>query len=76
MDENEKRLATKNAPDAVLLTLVQAGSYLSAYELIKYDVVENVRSFFLTGFDEEGLTYNDTGYQLVIKPSDFVTLLS
>jgi hypothetical protein len=63
MDENEKRLAEKIAPEAVLLTLVQAGSFLSAYELIKYDVVEQVRNFFLTGFDEEGLTYSDAGYQ-------------
>lgn len=63
MDKNAKRLAAKIAPEAVLLTLVQAGSFLSAYELIKYDVVEQVRSFFLTGLDEKGLTYNDTGYQ-------------
>jgi hypothetical protein len=49
MDENEKRLAAKIAPEAVLLTLVQAGSFLSAYELtpiIHEKSVEGSRSIF------------------------------
>jgi hypothetical protein len=70
MDENAKRLVAKITPEAVLLTLVHAGSFLSAYELIKYDVIEQVRSFYLTGFDEKGLICNDTGYQRSVLSLD------
>ena len=35
-------------------TLVQAGAFLSAYELIKLQVVDGVRDFYWTGIEEDG----------------------
>lgn len=64
MDEDyAERLAAKIAPESILLTLSHAGSFLCAYELIKSEIVDKVHGFFLRGFDETGLLYDEAEYQ-------------
>lgn len=64
MDEQyAERLAAKLAPSSIFLTLSRAGSFLCAYELIKTEIVDNVRNFFGRGFDETGLLYDEEGYR-------------
>ena len=45
-DDYAARLGAKLAPEGMRETLVRAGCFLSAYELIKIQVVDGVRDFF------------------------------
>lgn len=54
----EEQLAAHLAPDNLRLLLQLSGLYLVGYELLKTTIVSNVSGFFLTGFDESGLTYS------------------
>ncbi len=51
MEDYAEKLAAKVAPDSVATTLIRAGCFLSAYELIKTEIVDRVHSFFWSGFD-------------------------
>lgn len=46
------------SPENVKLALVRAGTFLTGYELVKTSIVDGVKDFFLTGFNEEGPTYS------------------
>jgi hypothetical protein len=59
MDEYANRLKAKLAPDAVALTLVRAGCFLSAYELIKSEVVDKVHGFFWNEFEDGEQRYDE-----------------
>lgn len=63
MTEYGDRLKAKLEPESVLRTLIRAGCLLSAYELIRAEVVDKVRDFYLTGFNQEGYTYDEIAYQ-------------
>jgi uncharacterized protein (DUF1697 family) len=63
MDDYAEKLTAKLAPESVARTLIHAGCFLSAYELIKSEVVDKVHDFYLAGFDEHGLTYDEASYQ-------------
>lgn len=54
----ERRLQRKLAPEEITANLLQAGLLLVAYELLKLEVVENTKSFFVDGFDEGGPSYS------------------
>jgi hypothetical protein len=58
-----ERLKTKLAPESVTRTLILAGRFLSAYELIKSEVVDKAHDFYLTGFNPDGFTYDEARYQ-------------
>lgn len=62
-DVYAEKLKKKLAPESVGRTLILAGCFLSAYELIKSEVVDKVHDFYLTGFNPHGLTYDDVSYQ-------------
>lgn len=62
-DEYAARLNEKLAPKSVVSTLVRAGCLLSAYELIKSEVVGKVYEFFWRGFVDGRHLYDDTSYQ-------------
>lgn len=63
MDEYAARLHAKLAPESVMLTLIRAGCLLSAYELIKSEVVDGVRGFYASGFKGGKQLYDETGYR-------------
>jgi hypothetical protein len=58
-----ERLEDKLAPESVGRTLILAGCFLSAYELIKSEIVDKVHDFYLTGFNPDGFTYDEVTYQ-------------
>jgi hypothetical protein len=64
VDDYEARLTAKLAPESMQQTLIRAGTLLSAYELIKLQVVDGVRDFFWTGNeDDDGNREYDPGYE-------------
>ncbi len=54
-DDFERKLL----PESTTLTLVRASALISGWELIKTSVYDDVRGFFLEGFDESGFLYGD-----------------
>ena len=62
MDEYAARLQAKLAPESVIQTLIRAGCLLSAYELIKSEVVDGVRGFYASGFKGGKQLYDETRY--------------
>ena len=46
-------------------TIVRAGLYLTAFELLHHDVVEKTQGFFLQGFTSDGWTYSPRCYAKV-----------
>lgn len=67
---NKANIAAKLAPESVGLTLVRAGCFLSAYELIKSEVVGNVHEFYLSGLDQGKLQYDEVRYQSEVRQLD------
>src|SRR5579859_3651101 len=63
MDEYADRLKTKLAPESIARTLIHAGCFLSAYELIKSEVVGKVHEFFWRGFEDGQHLYDEAQYQ-------------
>ncbi|WP_280878024.1 hypothetical protein [Streptomyces pseudovenezuelae] len=55
----EQRLNAKLAPESVAATLMRAGCFLSAYELIKPQIIDGVRDFFLCGIAEGEESYDE-----------------
>lgn len=46
-----------------MLTLTRAGCFLSAYELIKSEIVDKVHDFFWRGFEDGKHLYDEVRYQ-------------
>lgn len=61
--EGIARLQAKLQPERIRATLSFAGLYQMTHELIKRSVVDQVKEFYLTGFDQSGYTYDHEGYQ-------------
>ncbi|MEV6013754.1 hypothetical protein AB0M29_44385 [Streptomyces sp. NPDC051976] len=61
-DEDFDRLSAKLAPEAVAATLIRAGCFLSAYELIKPQIIDSVHDFFWRGFDGGKHLYDEARY--------------
>lgn len=59
---DEDRLHLKLAPESVATTLIRAGSFLSAYELIKSEIVDKVHGFFWCGFKDGDHVYDEDAY--------------
>jgi len=59
-EQRAERLAVKLHPDAVRLAMVRAGAVLTGYELVRTEIVDGVRGYYLNGFDEHGLTYSQS----------------
>jgi hypothetical protein len=51
-------MLAKLEPQALRSNLVRAGLFLAGWELLKKEVEEKVRDFYLVGFDEKGLMYS------------------
>ena len=54
----ERKLREKLSPQEVTGNLLWASLFLVAYELLKIDILEKTRGFFLEGFDETGMKYS------------------
>jgi hypothetical protein len=53
--------------EAIGGTLIRAGCFLCAYELIQSEIVPKVRDFFLEGFNEQGYLYDEVGYNRTVR---------
>ncbi|MET7490606.1 hypothetical protein [Streptomyces sp. NPDC005538] len=62
----EQRLSAKLAPESVTTTLVRAGCFLSAYELIKPEIIDSVHEFFWCGFNEGKHLYDEARYEQAV----------
>jgi hypothetical protein len=51
-------LAHKLSPEEVRRNLVKASVFITAYELMKDAILRNVSGFFISGFDQSGLTHS------------------
>src|SRR5687768_12192121 len=49
----------KLEPENIRANLVRAGLYLAGWEMLKTEVQDKVKAFYLIGFDENGFTYSD-----------------
>jgi hypothetical protein len=58
-DTDEERLRRKTALETVMMMLVRAGCLLSAYELIKPEVVDKVHGFFWQGIRDGRHLYDE-----------------
>ncbi|MFC0530424.1 hypothetical protein [Phytohabitans kaempferiae] len=63
-------LEAKLKPWRIRATLAFAGVYQIAHEMIKESVIDEVRSFYCTGFNEAGMTYNEAGYEAEVLALD------
>lgn len=64
VDDYAARLQAKLAPESVGRTLIRAGCFLAAYELIKSEVVKGVHDFYWFGDMRNGQKiYDDARYQ-------------
>ncbi|MGN6199927.1 hypothetical protein [Humibacter sp.] len=57
-DAYAKRLQDKIQPENVATALVRASAFLTGYELVKTAVVDEVKGFFVQGFDQDGLIHS------------------
>lgn len=57
-DAYAERLRDKIQPDTVATALVRAGAFLTGYELVKTAIVDEVKGFFVQGFDQDGLIHS------------------
>lgn len=67
VDDYADRLRLKLAPESMKATLVQAGAFLSAYELIKLQVVDGVRNFYWFGDEVDGKKVLDPEYETKVR---------
>jgi hypothetical protein len=71
VDDYEARLNAKLAPDSMKQTLIRAGAFLSAYELIKLQVIDGVHDFYWHGEMRAGRkVYDDVRYQAEVTARD------
>jgi hypothetical protein len=69
-DDYRARLEAKLAPVRIRSTLSFAGLLMIVYELVKQIVMEDVRGFYLCGFDETGMVYDEEGYAQQVTSLD------
>lgn len=68
--EKLAQLEAKLRPERIRATLSFAGMYQLTHELIKQAVLDQVRSFYLQGFDETGYLYDEESYKSQVLSRD------
>jgi hypothetical protein len=63
-------LRARLEPKEIRAILSFAGLLLVVYEMVKQAVVRDVRGFYLTGFDETGMFYDEDGYSREVRSLD------
>lgn len=69
-DDYSARLTAKLSHEAMTRTLIRAGAFLSAYELIKLQVVDGVKDFFWTGREDNGRKEYYPDYETDVRARD------
>lgn len=69
MDENTKKWLEFLNPESLKSNLTLSSLYIASFESLKDYIVENVKSFYNTGFDGEKLIYSED-YELNVKKRD------
>ena len=64
------RIEAKLKPERIRSTLAFAGLYQLTHELIKTAVLDNVKNFYLAGFDESGMLYDEASYSRDVLSRD------
>lgn len=54
MNNNNKKWEEFLNPEVLRTKLITASMYLTAFELLKDSVIDRVKGFYITGFDENG----------------------
>jgi hypothetical protein len=62
-EEYEQLVLEKLQPGAIRSTLSFAGLYQMTHEMLKQAILDRVRDFYCTGFNEKGLTFDESSYQ-------------
>jgi hypothetical protein len=62
-----ERLRAKLAPESVATTLIRAGCFLSAYELIKSEIVDRVHDFFWCGMQDGVALHDEARYDRHVR---------
>jgi hypothetical protein len=70
VDDYEARLNAKLAPDSMKQTLIRAGAFLSAYELIKLQVIDGVHDEYWRDIRDGKKVYRDAEYQREVLALD------
>jgi hypothetical protein len=70
VDDYEARLTAKLSPESMTRTLIRAGAFLSAYELVRLQVVDAVRDFYWTGREDNGRKVLRPEYQAEVRDRD------
>jgi hypothetical protein len=70
MDDYEARLTAKLSHEGMTRTLIRAGAFLSAYELIMLQVVDGVRDFYRTGREDNGKKVLRPDYETDVRARD------
>ena len=63
----QAQLEAKLQPERIRATLAFAGLYQITYGLIQRAVLDDVRAVFCTGFDENGMRYDEAGYKATVR---------
>jgi hypothetical protein len=73
MPQDREALLQKLAPETIRGGLVRAGIFLAGWELLKAQIQDSVRGFYLVGCDADGLRYSEdyTSRVLAKHPSVF-----
>jgi hypothetical protein len=72
-DHDPEKLAQMDAklrPERIRATLSFAGLYQLTHELIKQAILDQVRNFFLQGFDETGYLHDEESYKSQVLSRD------
>lgn len=62
-EDYERLLEGKVSHENLRLTLAFAGLFQLAHEMLKYAILGKVRGFYLRGFDETGMLYDEISYK-------------
>ena len=67
MTDAKQKWAEFLHPTTLRDKLMSISLYITCYEMMKDHLISNVRSFFLTGFNEDGFIYNEEGWNEVLR---------
>lgn len=69
-DDYADRLIARLQPEEVIGNMLRIGIALTLYELLKSQVIDGVRDFFSTGFDETGWLYDEAAFDREVRSLD------
>ncbi len=55
----DKEFPEQLKPTTIKNNVIRASLFLTAYQILKSEIVDQVKDFYLTGFNEKGMTYSE-----------------